>query len=113
MTYLPERLGQRPRERSSLLQTIPEMEDIAAVKEELAEKRQALEALQRNFDDFQESSRELEDELEAELGRVSAAAVEQCAGDTPDVSESPLRGVTCAFSRPGLHFLCHGTALAC
>ncbi len=47
------------------------MEDIAAVKEELEEKRQALEALQRNFDDFQESSRELEEELEAELGRVS------------------------------------------
>lgn len=47
------------------------MEDISAVKEELAEKQQALEALQRNFDDFQESSRELEEELEAELGRVS------------------------------------------
>lgn len=47
------------------------MEDISVVKEELAEKQQALEALQRNFDDFQESSRELEEELEAELGRVS------------------------------------------
>lgn len=47
------------------------MEDISAVKEELGEKQQALEALQRNFDDFQESSRELEEELEAELGRVS------------------------------------------
>lgn len=47
------------------------MEDIAVVKEELTEKQQALEALQRNFDDFQESSRELEEELEAELGRVS------------------------------------------
>lgn len=48
------------------------MEDaVAVVKEELAEKQQALEALQRNFDDFQESSRELEEELEAELGRVS------------------------------------------
>lgn len=47
------------------------MEDISVVKEELAEKQRALEALQRNFDDFQESSRELEEELEAELGRVS------------------------------------------
>lgn len=47
------------------------MEEISVVKEELAEKQQALEALQRNFDDFQESSRELEEELEAELGRVS------------------------------------------
>eukprot|EP00752_Nemacystus_decipiens_P005084 g4614.t1 len=46
------------------------MEDISVVEEELAEKRQALEALQRNFDDFQESSRELEEELEAELGRT-------------------------------------------
>lgn len=45
-------------------------EEIAVVKEELAQKQQALEALQRNFDDFQESSRELEEELEAELGRV-------------------------------------------
>lgn len=51
------------------------MGDIAVVKEELAEKQQALEALQRNFDDFQESSRELEEELEAELGRVSRRAV--------------------------------------
>lgn len=51
------------------------MEDITVVKEELAEKQQALEALQRNFDDFQESSRELEEELEAELGRVSRKAV--------------------------------------
>lgn len=47
------------------------MEDIVEVKQELAEKSQALEALQRNFDDFQESSRELEEELEAELTRVS------------------------------------------
>ncbi|CAM9141055.1 unnamed protein product, partial [Hapterophycus canaliculatus] len=46
------------------------MEDIVEVKQELAEKSQALEALQRNFDDFQESSRELEEELEAELTRT-------------------------------------------
>ncbi|CAB1109002.1 unnamed protein product [Ectocarpus sp. CCAP 1310/34] len=45
-------------------------EEVALVKEELAQKQQALEALQRNFDDFQESSRELEEELEAELGRT-------------------------------------------
>ncbi|CAM9691836.1 unnamed protein product [Ectocarpus sp. 6 AP-2014] len=45
-------------------------EEAALVNEELAQKQQALEALQRNFDDFQESSRELEEELEAELGRT-------------------------------------------
>lgn len=51
--------------------SVGNMDEAALVKEELAEKQQALEALQRNFDDFQESSRELEEELEAELGRVS------------------------------------------
>ena len=88
------------------------MEDIAAVKEELAEKRQALEALQRNFDDFQESSRELEDELEAELGRVSAAAVAvcrrytRCFGVSPprnDVRVQPARhSLLVPWNRPGV-----------
>ena len=122
MTCRPERLGQRPRERSSLLQTIPEMEDIAAVKEELAEKRQALEALQRNFDDFQESSRELEDELEAELGRVSAAAVAvcrrytRCFGVSPprnDVRVQPARpSLPVSWNRPDvLAVLCTGVSV--
>lgn len=50
-------------------------EDITAVRAELEASQEALAALQRNFDDFQESSRELEDELEAELVRVSILSV--------------------------------------
>lgn len=46
-------------------------DDIVVVKGELEASQQALAALQRNFNDFQDSSRELEEELEAELGRVS------------------------------------------
>lgn len=45
--------------------------DSAALRVDLEASQAALAALQRNFDDFQESSRELEEELEAELGRVS------------------------------------------
>lgn len=44
--------------------------DAALLRAELEAAQAAMAALQRNFDDFQESSRELEDELEAELGRV-------------------------------------------
>lgn len=87
------------------------MEDITAVKEELAEKQQALEALQRNFDDFQESSRELEEELEAELGRVSVGtfacffAEEQRSRTTTDwsakyMSWCVLRGQTARAAYP-------------
>ncbi|CAM9342087.1 unnamed protein product, partial [Discosporangium mesarthrocarpum] len=47
-----------------------ENEGDAACREELEETKAALEALQTNFDDFQVSSRELEEELEAELGRA-------------------------------------------
>lgn len=47
------------------------IEDVATLRSELEVSQKALEALQRNFDDFQDSSRELEEELEAELGRVS------------------------------------------
>ena len=50
---------------------MPNAEDITVVRAELEASQEALAALQRNFDDFQESSRELEDELEAELVRVS------------------------------------------
>lgn len=50
-------------------------EDIAVVSGELKASREALAALQRNFDDFQDSSRELEEELEVELGRVSTLAL--------------------------------------
>ena len=46
-------------------------EDVAALRAELERSQQALAVLQRNFDDFHESSREIEEELEAELGRVS------------------------------------------
>lgn len=46
-------------------------EDTTVVRAELEASQEALAALQRNFDDFQESSRELEEELEAELVRVS------------------------------------------
>lgn len=47
-------------------------DDIEVVRGQLEASEQALAAVQRNFDDFQDSSRELEEELEAELGRVSA-----------------------------------------
>ena len=50
-------------------------EDTTAVRAELEASQEALAALQRNFDDFQESSRELEDELEAELVRVSILSI--------------------------------------
>lgn len=50
-------------------------EDIAVASGELKASREALAALQRNFDDFQDSSRELEEELEVELGRVSTLAL--------------------------------------
>lgn len=48
--------------------------DVALLRAELQASQVAMAALQRNFDDFQESSRELEEELEAELGRVSCGA---------------------------------------
>lgn len=53
-------------------------EDITAVRAELEASQEALAALQRNFDDFQESSRELEEELEAELVRVRAMIIFSC-----------------------------------
>lgn len=49
--------------------------DDALLRAELEAAHAAMAALQRNFDDFQESSRELEEELEAELGRVSGMVV--------------------------------------
>lgn len=50
---------------------MPSGEDVAALREERDALRADLATLQRNFDAFQDSSRELEEELEAELGRVS------------------------------------------
>ena len=41
-----------------------------SLRAELERTQQALAVLQRNFDEFHDSSREVEEELEAELARV-------------------------------------------